>query len=109
MEVANTRSTSVPRASTCIFQLQLSPNRLRRSADNEGAMRSALTRDYHRLHAFTQSKLRHRSLPIRDEPEGGVSFQYKMSLGGHGMLRIDNQRTRSRETEPGSDRGFSKS
>src|SRR5208337_1328843 len=49
-----------------------------------------------------------KSLPIQDEPEGGVSFQYKMSLEWDGMLRIDNQRARSRETKPGSDRGFSK-
>src|SRR5271167_3487520 len=37
------------------------------------------------------------SFPIQDEP------------GAHGMLRIDNQRARSREAEPGSDRGISKS
>src|SRR5664280_110533 len=37
------------------------------------------------------------SLPIQDEPGAG------------GMLRIDNQRARSREAEPGADRGFSKS
>src|SRR5271167_2545124 len=36
------------------------------------------------------------SFPVQDEP------------GAHGMLRIDNQRARSRETEPGSNRGFSK-
>src|ERR1035438_3552265 len=48
------------------------------------------------------------SCPIQDEPGGGVSFQYKMSLERDGMLRIDNQRARSSETKPGSDRGFSK-
>src|SRR3974390_2522440 len=30
------------------------------------------------------------------------------TIGAGGMLRIDNQRVRSRETKPGSDRGFSK-
>src|ERR1035438_2038727 len=49
-----------------------------------------------------------KSCPIQDEPGGGVSFQYKMSLERDGMLRIDNQRARRRETKPGSDRGFSK-
>src|ERR1035437_625661 len=36
------------------------------------------------------------SYPIQDEPEGD------------GMLRIDHPRARSRETEPGTDPGFSK-
>src|SRR5664280_2912980 len=49
------------------------------------------------------------SLPIQDEPEGGGSFQHKIEPGAGGMLRIDHQRARSREAEPGADRGFSKS
>jgi hypothetical protein len=49
------------------------------------------------------------SCPIQDEPEGGIGFQYKMSLKRGDMLRIDNQRARSREVELGADRGFSKS
>src|SRR5664279_3156051 len=40
---------------------------------------------------------RRTQFPIQDEP------------GADGMLRIDNQRARSREAEPGADRGFSKS
>ena len=31
--------------------------------------------------AFSASKIHSKSLPIQDEPGGGVGFQYKMSLG----------------------------
>src|SRR5664279_6385066 len=36
-------------------------------------------------------------------------FQIQDEPGADGMLRIDNQRARNREAEPGADRGFSKS
>src|ERR1019366_5426607 len=49
------------------------------------------------------------SYPIQDEPEGEAGFQYKMSLERMASWRIDNQRARSREIEPGSDPGFSTS
>src|SRR5665647_3943620 len=50
-----------------------------------------------------------KSCPIQDEPEGEVGFQYKMSLERVASWRIDNQRARSRETQSGSDPGFSTS
>jgi hypothetical protein len=31
--------------------------------------------------ACSAPEIQRQSLPIRDEPEGGVSFQYKVSLG----------------------------
>src|SRR5271166_5572559 len=37
-----------------------------------------------------------------------MQFPIQGEPGAGGMLRIDNQRARSRETKPGSDRGFSK-
>src|SRR5947207_4749669 len=48
-----------------------------------------------------------KSYPIQDEPERGAGFQHKMSLEKSGMLRIDDQRARSRETQSAANRGVS--
>src|SRR5438552_10966146 len=54
-----------------------------------------------------RAAVKHQSYPIQDEPERGAGFQRKMSLENSGMLRIDDQRARSRETQPAANRGVS--